>query len=119
MHCGEDVQYAIYRQENGDYHYYVTPVDWYHEPDFARSATLRVGKDHYDLSLRFGEIIKIVTNATTAAWAEEMDAEVLSLEDGRVTVQGVDSVTLHVCRDGKESVYTLDCTTEPVASVEI
>ncbi|MBQ3228354.1 MAG: hypothetical protein IJB43_07205 [Clostridia bacterium] len=117
MTCGEDVQYAIYKQENGDYHYYVTPVDWYNDPAPKRSATLRVGEDVYPLSLTFGDIIKIVANNTTAAWAEEMDAEVLSIEGDRVTVQGVDTVTLHICRGGKEHVYKLDCTTEPVAFI--
>lgn len=117
--CGDDVQYAIYRQDNGDYHYYVTPVDWYREPDFDRKATLRVGKNTYGLSLPFGKIIKIVANDTTAAWADQMDAEVLSITDGRVTVQGVDRVTLHVVRDGQEQVFELDCTTDPVATLSI
>ena len=94
-------------------------MDWYNDPAPKRTASLRVGKDSYGLSLNFGDIIKIVSNATTAAWAEEPDAEVLSIEGGYVTVQGVDTVTLHVCRDGKESVYALDCTTEPVATVAI
>lgn len=115
--CGNDVQYTIYKQENGDYHYYITPVDWYNDPTPKRKATLRVGKDTYLLTLDFGTLYKIVTDGTVAAWPEEESAEVISIADGKITVQGVDTVTLHVCRNGKERIYTLDCTTEPMQTV--
>lgn len=117
--CGEDVQYAIYKQTNGDYHHYVTPVDWYNDPEPRRTATIRIGEYRYRLSLAFGDMIKIVANSEVGAYAEEGSAEVLSVRKDAVTVQGVDAVTLHVLKDGKDTVYTLDCSTEPVCSVVI
>ena len=115
--CGEDVQYAIYRQENGDYHYYISPVDWYNDPTPKRAAMLRVGRYTYPLSLDFGTMYKIVTDGTVAAWPEEESAEVLSVSDGKVTVQGVDRITLHICHNGQDSVRVISCTDEPTYTV--
>lgn len=117
--CGEDVQYSIYKQENGDYHYYITPVDWYNAPSPKRLARLRVGEDTYGFTVAFGDIIKIVANKTIAAWTDEMNAEVLSIEENTVTVQGVDNVTLHVVRNAREEIYTLDCSITPVVTVNL
>jgi hypothetical protein len=117
MECGTDVQYTVYAQEDGTRHYYVTPVDWYNQPDFKRRATLRIGDDRYELSLDFGTIVKILATDTAAAWTEEDTAEVLSVTDSEVTLQGLDSVTLHVARGGKETVVTVDCSKNPVQTV--
>ena len=115
--CGEDVQYTVFLQENGDRHYYITPVDWYNDPTSLRHATLRVGEYRYELSLPFGKLYKIVTNEKLAAWTEEDSAEVLEISDGSITVQGVDRVTLRVAKDGRIQTYTVDCTHAPCATV--
>ena len=119
MECGTDVQYTVYAQEDGTRHYYVTPVDWYNQPDFKRHATLRVGTDRYELALDFGTIVKLFVTDTAAAWTEEDTAEVLSVTDSEVTLQGLDTVTLHVAHGGKETVVTVDCSKNPIQTVAL
>ena len=108
-----------WEREDGTRHYYVTPVDWYNQPDFKRHATLHVGADRYALSLDFGTIVKILATDTAAAWTEEDTAEVLSVTESEVTLQGLDTVTLHVVRGGKETVVSVDCTKKPVQTVAL
>ena len=119
MECDTDVQYTVYAQEDGTRHYYVTPVDWYNQPDFKRHATLRVGNDRYPVDLTFGTIVKILATDTAAAWTEEDTADVLSVTDHAVTIQGLDAVTLHVVRGGKETVISVDCSKTPMQTVTI
>lgn len=117
--CGEDVQYTTYLQEDGTKHFYLTPVDWYNKPDFTRYASLRVGEDVLPISLSFGAIVKIVATDTIAAWCEEESAEVLSISEQAVTVQGVDTVTLHIFTGGKETIHTLNCSKKPTKTVSL
>ena len=117
VECGTDVQYTVYLQDDGVKHYYLTPIDWYNQPDFARHATLRIGEERYGLSLNFGTMVKIVATDTVAAWTEEDSAEVLSVTDSEIKLQGLDSVTLHVARGGGEAVITVDCRKTPIQTV--
>ena len=119
MNCDVDVQYTIYAQEDGARHYYVTPVDWYNQPDFKRHATLRVGEERYGIDIPFGTIYKIVVKDGVAAWADEDTAEVLSVSQTEVTVQGVDLVTVHILKDGAEKVVIVDCTDEPKRTISL
>ncbi len=119
MNCDVDVQYTIYAQEDGARHYYVTPVDWYNQPDFKRHATLRVGEEHYGIDIPFGTIYKIVVKDGVAAWADEETSEVLSVSETEVTVQGVDLVTVHILKDGVEKVVIVDCTDEPKRTISL
>lgn len=99
INCGEDVEYTMYAQENGDMHIYLTPTDWQNEPDFMRKAKLRVGKDIYDIELPFGEITKIVVSGDTAVWPKDCDFDVLSAKP--VKLQGEGKTTLYIAKDGK------------------
>ena len=119
IYCGEDVEYTVYLQENGDRHYYVTAVDWYNDPKPMRKATVRVGDSTYPIELSFGKMYKIVANATVAAWTEEENATVLSIEPTCITVQGLDAVTLYVVKDGKMKKMLLDFSRESVLKISI
>lgn len=117
--CGENVQYAIYLQEDGSRHYYLTPVDWYRDPEPLRSFTLRVGKEQYPMSLPFGQIRKLVVSGDVAAWTVEDTAEVVSVTEGEITVQGRGFVTLRVVRNGREEEMIADCSLIPVQHIRI
>ena len=119
MLCGTDVQYTVYTQDDGSRHYYVTPVDWYNQPDFKRHAQLRIGKESYGMDLDFGVMLKIVVNDGVAAYAEEETAEVISADSHSIKVQGVDTVTVHVFKNGEEKIFTVDCSEQPMHTVEI
>ena len=99
INCGEDVEYTMYKQENGDMHIYITPTDWQNEPDFMRKAKLRIGSDVYDIELPFGEITKIVVSGNTAVWPKDCDFDVLSADP--IKVQGEGSTTISIAKDGK------------------
>ena len=97
--CGEDVQFTRYLQDDGSMHIYVTPVDWYNAPEGVRRATLKIGAHLYDLSLRFGEITKIVVSDDTAVWTENSDFDVISAKP--VKVQGEGETTVYIARGGE------------------
>ncbi len=88
VECDDLVQFAVYKQENGNTHIYVTPVDWYHEPDEERKATLVLDSKRFEMTMNFGTIIKIVSDGVNAAWTDRNNSEVLSLADNKVTLQG-------------------------------
>ena len=117
--CGKDVQYTVYVQEDGARHYYVTPVDWYNQPDFKRHAALCMGEHCYDFDIDFGTILKIVAKDGVAAWTDEETAEVLSVSESEIKVQGVDLVTVHIFKDGAEKVVVVDCTETPTHTVSL
>ena len=64
-----------------------------------RKASLRVGKDIYDIELPFGEITKIVVSKDTAVWPKDSDFDVLCAEP--VKVQGEGKTTIYIAKDGK------------------
>ena len=86
--------------------------------DFVFSM-VRVGEDIYDIELDFGVIVKAVATDDCFAWTDEDTAEVLEIGENSVTLQGVDSVTLHVLKDGKERVYNLEFAKEPMVKVTL
>lgn len=97
--CNDDVQFVKYVQNDGSMHVYITPVDWYRDPTPERKATLRVGDNLYPLSLKFGDITKIVVKNGVAVWPENTDAEILSVEP--LTVQGSGKTAVFIAKDGK------------------
>lgn len=103
--CGDDVEYTVWKQDNGDRHYYITPVDWYNSSTDNREASLRIGKDIYPLSLQFGVITKVVVSGNTGAFVTNADAEILSLSPTKAVVQGVGETSLITFRNGKATEY--------------
>ena len=114
--CGEDVQFTRYIQDDGSMHVYITPVDWYKDPESDRRATLKVGADLYDLKLRFGEITKIVIKDGVAVWTKDTDFEVLSASP--VKVQGEGETTVYIAKGGKVDARQIKLGKEPVITIK-
>jgi hypothetical protein len=110
--CGEDVQFTRYLQDDGSMHIYITPVDWYKDPEGDRRASLKVGDDLYDLKLRFGEITKIVVKNGVAVWTKDSDFEVLSADP--VKVQGEGETTVYIAKNGKIEARQIKIGKEPI-----
>ena len=106
--CKDNVEYTVYKQVTGEEHFYITPVDWYNDSEQERKATLRVGNEFYNITLKFGVITKVIINNNVAAWVEGMEAEILKLNEGEVVVQGVDDTVLHIANEGIITDYVLD-----------
>ncbi len=107
---GDDVEFTVYRQEDGTAHVYFLAVDWYNTPDSIRTAKLRLGDVRYEIPVPFGTMLKCVATKEEAILSESEDGEVISLTDGVATVQGQGSVSFRICKDGKQRIETLDFT---------
>lgn len=94
--CGEDVQHASYIQENGSIHCYLTPVDWYNESAQKRSAIIKMGENEYNIELEFSKITKVVYFENVAAWLDNADCEIISINADGITVQGYGKINLHI-----------------------
>lgn len=116
VECDTDVEYVMYKQESGYMHVYITPVDWYNSPDTPRKAKLVVGGHEYELSLKFGSLVKIVSDGRVAAWPEDDDFEVLDV-DGGIRVQGEGKGRVFIADGGKLQVKQFEITREPVIIV--
>jgi hypothetical protein len=114
MQTGNDVEFAVYDQEDGTRHFYVLAVDWFRDPAALRHATLRLGDTSYDVALPFGVMLKCVTNGQAAAWAECENGEVLSITDRTVTVQGTGKALFRFAKGGAARSLTVDFTTNPI-----
>ena len=99
-------------QTDGSEHIYITPVDWYNDPNTIRTATLKVGEHCYNLELRFGEITKIDVNGSVAVWPKDSSFEVLSAKP--VKVQGVGDTTVFVAEDGKITAKQISILDTPI-----
>ena len=106
------VEFAKYIQADGSEHIYITPVDWYNNPDTMRTATLKVGDNTYNLELRFGEITKIVAKGSLAVWPKDSAFEVLSAEP--IKVQGVGETAVYVAKDGKITEKNIKISNTPI-----
>ena len=107
---GDDVEFTLYRQEDGTCHVYFLAVDWYNSPDFIRKANLRLGDVRYEIPVPFGTMLKCVATEDIAVLAESEDGEVLSVKNGVATVQGTGTVLFRICKNGKQRVETVDFT---------
>jgi hypothetical protein len=116
---GNDVEFSVYRQEDQSMHIYFLAVDWYHDPNSIRTATLRIGADQYNLPIPFGVMIKGLCKENVAVFAEGEDGEVLSVENGVATVQGEGTVSFRVCKNGKQSVETVDFTKSVLQPIKL
>ncbi|MBQ8742928.1 MAG: hypothetical protein IJZ03_06125 [Clostridia bacterium] len=118
---GDDVQFAVYDQNDGSKHIYFLAVDWYRPEEDLRHATLRIGTDSYDVALPFGVMLKAVTDKenTVAVWANSENAEVLSVSDGEVTVQGGGIIEFTVAKGGVLRNLTVDFSENPVQTLSI
>lgn len=116
---GNDVEFAVYNQKDGTRHIYFLAVDWYNNPDGNRHAVLRLGDKRYAVDLPFGTMLKCVCTEDSAMWAETEDGEVLSIEEGKATVQGTGKIRFVLAKDDKLWHYDIDFTENSVVSVDL
>lgn len=117
--CDVNVGYTIYKVNENEKHYYLTPVDWYNDSTADRTATLRLGKTKYPLSVKFGNITKIIEIGSIAAWVNEMGAEIIKLTENLIIVQGHGSATLNIAKNGVVTTHTLEFGENPVVELSI
>ena len=108
--AGDDVEFTVYRQEDGTSHVYFLAVDWYNAPDLMRKAQLRLGEVLYDIPISFGVMLKCVCDKDVAIFSESESGEVVSLSDGIATLQGTGTVSFRICKNGEARVETIDFT---------
>lgn len=117
--CGDDVGFTIYDQNDGSRHIYIIAVDWYRDPDTMRHATLKVGKDKYDLSIPFGLPIRVTVKNNIAAWSENTSMEILHINENIITVQGYGKCVIKVASNGNIKDYTIDFTHNALQAIAI
>lgn len=120
---GDDaVQFAVYRQSDGSDHVYFMATDWYNDDEKPRTGYLTVEGTRYGIDAPMGTPIKAVVANKMAAWCNEGEGDVLSLSDGKMTVQGIGTATFRIAQNGtltersvdfaKASVQTLSLTAQ-------
>ncbi len=116
---GNDVGTAAYKQEDGSMHIYFIAVDWYNGRDGIRKSELLVGDKAYEIELPFGLMIKAVINENVAVWPLSENGEVLSVNNGKATVQGDGIVDFVVAKNGKQITVTVDFNKKSVVDIEL
>ena len=104
----EIVQFATYKQENGDTHVYFLATDWYNANMPTHKATLRIGEQKYSLDIAYGTMIKAVASGDTGAWFDCEDCDVLEVTEGKIKVQGVGCGKLFVAQNGEIKELSVD-----------
>jgi hypothetical protein len=100
VQCGDDVEYTMFVQDDGSKHIYLTATDWYNDSTENRKAVITIGSASCEVSVPFGQIIKIVTDSNMAVWPECDEAEVICVKDGSFKAQGFGSQNFFVFKDG-------------------
>lgn len=117
---GDDVvQFTVYKQENGDMHFYFLSTDWYCADEPNRVAKLRIGSDKYDVNINFGRMLKAVVSGNVGAWFESENCDVLEISDGKITVQGTGTDVLNIVQNGKARCITVDFTDNSIRALDI
>lgn len=98
--CGDDVEFAVYKQDDGSSHIYLMAVDWYRDPLPERRAVIRTPNFKYEVRFPFGILVKAVVCDDTAVWTHSESADILTLADGSATLQGCGEETFTVAADG-------------------
>lgn len=106
--CGNDVEYTVFKKENGGYDYYFTAVDWYNNSEKPRNCVITADGYSFNLEIPFGEIVKLSYADNIIVWPETDDTEIISVSKDRFTVQGEGKKIVFVVKDGKTEKYTVD-----------
>ncbi len=117
--CGEDVGYTVYEQADSSRHFYVLAVDWYRDPALMRKASLRVGKNRYDIDVPFGSMLKIVVKDSVAAWSEDESVEILLITGNIITLQGYGKTKIKIAYNGNLTEREIDFTTKPLQAITL
>ena len=108
VECGVDVEYTIFKQNDGARHYYFTAVDWYNDSEEKRNAKIIFNGNPYNIKMNFGELVKVVTDGKTAVYPECDCCEVIELNESAFTVQGYGKQNFYILRSGVTETVTVD-----------
>ncbi|GHU64409.1 hypothetical protein FACS189447_01130 [Spirochaetia bacterium] len=117
IRCNDDVQFAIYDNDDQSRHIYVLAVDWYNPPEKLRNAELLIGNVSYPLAIPFGILVKIVVSGKTAAWSLSEDGDVLSISERGMKLQGTGIIDFQYIAEGSLKIKTVDFSNNPVQEV--
>ena len=110
----DNVQFTVYQQPDGSYHVYFIAIDWFHDSETPRFGVLNVSGQCYAVTVPFGTPVKVVVNNQIAAWSQNAENDVLSVEPGMITVQGVGKGNFMIAQDGIEKEISVDFSRHPV-----
>jgi len=115
--CGDDVQFTAYDQPDGSRHLYLLAVDWYRDPSFVRSCTVRAGGLRYKAHMPFGVMLKAVSDGNRIAWPHDENGEVLGLTECGARVQGTGKVAFTFAQNGEEKHIEVDFSSASVQEI--
>ena len=118
VYTNDKVESAVYLREDGSRDIYLIAVDWYADVERMRSATLNAGNYSYEITIPFGVMYKITTDAKTSAYSKTENAEVISVSNGAVTVQGEGVIDFYILSEGKEKTVRVDFSQNPIQTIE-
>jgi hypothetical protein len=124
IRCGEDVQYAIYQQDDGSRHLYVLAVDtWYRRDGLARNAVLHLKGYTCPLEVASNMLLKVTIVGEIAAWLTDDVGEIISLEargnSAHAVVQGYGTSEMMVFWRGRLQRVQLDFSREALQTVAL
>lgn len=119
IEANENVEFAVYDQENGNKHFYILAVDWYRDPDYLRDCKIRIETKEYKISLPFGVMLKCVVERGVGAYCHSEQGEVLQVEENFIRVQGVGIQTFTVLKNGKQTAITVDFSDKSMINLEV
>lgn len=119
MATDESVQFAVYNQEDGAKHVYILAVDWYREPSYLRTCSLRIADKTYSIQIPFGVMYKCVIQNNVGAYCHSERGEVLAVTDQYIRVQGIGRQTFSLLKDGIEKTIEIDFSQASIVEISI
>ena len=113
----EKTEFAVYTQKDGSKHVYFLAVDWYDDPEKARTCSLRIGKEVYKITLPFGVMYKCVVKGGVGAYCRSEDGEVLEINENGVRFQGRGKARFTVLKGGAEKTTEIDFSCQATANI--
>ena len=115
----ENVQFAVYQQEDGSKHFYFLAIDWFDANEPIHTAKIILNNCEYPIDVRYGTMIKAVVSDNVAAWFDCEECDVLKVCKNAVKVQGIGNGRLFVAKNGEIKVIDVDFSEKSLFTVEI
>jgi len=114
-----NVQFSVFRQPDGTSHLYYMTTDWFNGDQTPRTGTLTVNGDRYSVPATLIAPTKVLVRDGIAVWSNETENEVLRITPDEVQVQGVETGTFTLARNGKTETFTVDFRRESVQTIAL
>lgn len=115
----ENVQFAVYDQEDGSRHVYFTATDWYNGDEALREGTLITGGHRYTVPAPLGYPVKAVVKDGVAVWCNDWENDVLSVSETGITLQGRGVSDFTVGKNGTTRTLRVDFSDASVKTVSL